>query len=97
MTRRHAAWQTTPGTIANLTATPSAGKITIKWSVSSGAAQYHLMRYVDGGWSGISNAITGTSRDDTNVVAGKSYKYRVRGRNGDVFGAWKESAAVTAK
>ena len=39
----------------------------------------------------------GTRYVDTTAEAGVTYQYRVRGRNGKVYGAYKAGGNVTAK
>ena len=90
-----------PGAIASLTATPSTGKIAVSWTSAANAAQYELQRraYSGGVWSSwatVSSTLTATGYNDTAVVGGTVYQYRVRGRSGSVCGAFKLGTSVKA-
>ncbi len=87
----------TPGAISSLTATAGAARITLKWSASSNAKQYLLQRQENGGaWTTIAPNITGTTYVDQAVKHNSSYLYRVRGRNGGLFGVFRTGTAVKA-
>ena len=88
-----------PGDIASVTVTPQAGgRITLSWSASANAKTYILQRHERGSsvWTTLAGSISGTSFTDSTGEAGKVYQYRVRGRNGNEFGAFKTSAEVAA-
>jgi uncharacterized repeat protein (TIGR02543 family) len=89
----------TPGTIASVTATASVGKITVSWTESEGATAYIIQRRVkdDTTWTTLKSNVTGTSFEDTTGEAGVVYQYRVRGRDGTVYGIFKVSSVVRAK
>ncbi len=88
---------TKPGAISSVTATPTAGKITVKWTASSGADTYLLQRQVDGGaWTTLATVSTLTYTD-TMVTKGTKYAYRVRPKNEAGYGTFKACSAVTAK
>ncbi len=88
-----------PGTIGSVTAKASAGKTTITWTASSGATAYIIQRRVKDGdaWTTLKSNVTGLSYEDTTGVAGTVYQYRVRGRNGTVYGPFKLSSVVRAQ
>ena len=71
---------TVPGTPANLTATPATGGISLAWSASSGATQYHLDRqHSSDGFvrvATLSSASTGYA--DSGLTSGQTYTYRLR-------------------
>ena len=88
----------TPGDISKVTVKASSGKITVTWTASSGAAGYIVQRKVKGGsWENLSTNVTELSFVDKNVKAGTVYQYRIRPRNGSIYGSFKASAEVTAK
>ena len=82
-----------------MTAKASAGKITVKWTASKGASSYFVQRRVKGEskWTTLKTGVKGISYVDTAVKAGVSYQYRVRGRRGKAYGAYKACSAVRAK
>ncbi len=88
-----------PGAIAAVTAKASAGKITVSWTASQGAAQYIIQRRVKDSttWTTLKSNVTGTSYTDTTGVAGTVYQYRVRGRNGTSYGPFKVCSVVRAQ
>ncbi len=95
------AYAATPGAIASLTATPSSGKIAVTWTSSANAAQYELQRRIYSGgvwssWATVSNTLTATSYNDTAVTGGTVYQYRVRGRNGSVYGSYRNGTSTKA-
>ena len=77
---------------------PTAGKITLKWTASSGAKQYLVQRQVSGTetWTTLATVST-TAYTDAAVTAGTKYAYRVRPKNDAGYGAFKACSAVTAK
>ncbi len=87
-----------PGEIASVTAAASGGKITVSWSASVNTAAYIVQRRVKGGdtWTTLKSNVIGTSYTDTTGVPGTVYQYRVRGRNGTVYGPFKLSSVVRA-
>ena len=90
---------TAPGAIASITATPTAGKVTVTWSAASGAASYRLARQKKGEstWVSLGGVLTGTSYTDTTAVAGTEYRYRVRAYNAAGSSDAKNSAYITAQ
>ncbi len=88
---------TKPGAISSVTAAPTAGKITVKWTASSGATMYLIQRQANGGaWTTLSTAYKSTAYSDTTVTKGNTYVYRVRGRNAEGYGDFRAGMAVTA-
>ncbi len=87
-----------PGAIASVTATASAGKITVAWKVSAGAATYTIQRqtYGETAWKTVRSGVSGLSYADTGVTGGTKYRYRVRGVNAAGSGAFKVSSYVAA-
>ncbi len=90
-----------PGAIASVTAAAVTGRINVSWRASANASQYVLQRRAQtngawGSWSNISTTLTGLSYADTAVTAGTLYQYRVRGRAGSAYGAYKVSSSVKA-
>ena len=87
-----------PGAISSVNISAKTGKITVAWTNSLGASAYFIQRQEDGGtWTTVNANYASTTYNDTAVTKGKTYAYRVRGRNGSAFGAYKVSASVTAK
>ncbi len=88
-----------PGAIASVTAAAAPGKINVSWSASAGATAYILQRRVKDSdtWTTLRSNITGLSYEDATGEAGVIYQYRVRGRNGTVYGPFKVSSVVRAK
>jgi hypothetical protein len=89
----------TPQAPETVTATATAGKITVNWSAVNGATKYLLQRrYNDGngwkGWSTISSTMTGTSYEDTKAVAGYTYQYRVYTYNGEWSATYTRAEVV---
>ena len=88
----------TPGDIKKVTVKATSGKITVTWTASSGAAGYIVQRRVKGGsWENLSTNVTGLKYVDKNVKAGTVYQYRIRPRNGNIYGNFKAGAEVTAQ
>jgi len=85
-----------PGAIASVTATASAGKITVKWAAATNAPQYIIQRRVkdDTVWTTLKSNVAATSYEDTTGTAGTIYQYRVRGRNGTTYGPFKLSSVA---
>ena len=83
-----------------LSATATAGKITVKWNAVNGAAKYAVYRKAAGetGWTRLTNTFTGTAYPDrsADLIAGTTYTYTVRACVG---GAWSgyDKAGVSAK
>ncbi len=88
-----------PGAIASVTAKAEAGKTTVTWSASSGAAAYIIQRRVkdSADWTTLKSNVTGLSYVDTTGVADTVYQYRVRGRDGTSYGSFKVSSVVRAQ
>jgi hypothetical protein len=89
----------TTGTIATAAATAAPGKITVTWTESEGATAYIIQRRVkdDTTWTTLKSNVTGLSYEDTTGEAGVVYQYRIRGRDGTVYGIFKVSSVVRAK
>ncbi len=90
-----------PGAVASMTATPSAGKITVSWSAAANADTYLLQRrlYAGGVWSSwgtLGSSLTARTYEDTTVAGGTVYQYRVRARNASGYGPFKNGTSVTA-
>ncbi|MBQ6116230.1 MAG: DUF2436 domain-containing protein, partial [Oscillospiraceae bacterium] len=60
-----------PGDIASVTATASAGKITVSWPAAAYAARYAVARQVSGSgsWKSLATDVTDTSFEDTTAEA----------------------------
>ncbi len=91
-----------PGAISSLTATVTTGKITLKWTASSGAATYLVQRraYQSGAWGNWTTVVSANKTltcTDAKVTKGTKYQYRVRGVNAAGAGSFKTGTAVTAK
>ncbi len=91
-----------PGAISSLTATVTAGKITLKWTASSGASTYLVQRraYQNGAWGNWSTVVSANKTltcTDSKVTKGTKYQYRVRGNNAAGAGSFKTGSALTAK
>ncbi len=83
-----------------ISASPSAGQITVKWNPVSGATKYAVYRKAagDSSWTRLSNSVTSTSYTDksADLKAGTTYYYTVRAY---VNGAWGgyDTIGVSAK
>jgi len=78
----------TPAAPAKVTATPVAGKVTVTWSASSGAAKYQLRRQPYGGSWEILGNLTTTSYTDTTAAAKTKYRYAVYAGNASGWSAY---------
>ena len=89
----------TPGDISKVTVKATSGKITVTWTASEGAAGYIVQRRVKGSdtWENLNTNVTALSYVDKTAKAGTTYQYRIRPRNGSIYGNFKASAEVTAK
>ncbi len=87
-----------PGTIASLTATAEAGKVTLRWESSSYAKVYILQRRTAGSarWQCVDYTVTDTFYTDESASPGTIYQYRVRGKNLTGYGSATLSGAVMA-
>ncbi len=87
-----------PGDITSVTATASAGKITVTWPAAEFASRYVVARQVSGStsWTALDSNVTATSYVDGTAAAGTAYRYRVRAYNDQGSGAAADSAFVTA-
>ncbi len=85
---------------ALISATASAGQITVKWSAFSGASKYAVYRKAAGenSWTRLTNTVTGTSYTDksSDLKAGTTYYYTVRAYVGSAWGSY-DTAGVSAK
>jgi len=86
---------------ATLTATVSAGAVELSWTAVSGAVRYELWTWWDEetGWQQIGgDSLTGLTYTHTEVTAGTTYHYAVRGRDAanDAVSGWSEYASATA-
>jgi hypothetical protein len=84
---------------ADLAATAtSMTTVSITWSAVPGATQYEVARRVSGGtspdWT-VVGIVTGTSQPDTDVVATKTYLYRVRAGDATTFSGQSSLDTVT--
>jgi cellulose 1,4-beta-cellobiosidase len=70
---------TAPGVPSRVSATAGSGRVTIKWTASSGAVTYNVKRSTTSGGSyvTIASGVTTTSYTDTAVTRGKTYYYVV--------------------
>ena len=85
---------------SSLTATPAAGAVELSWTEVSGAVRYDLRTWWDAaiGWQQIGgDSLTGTTYTHTEVTAGVTYYYAVRGLDaaGDAVSAWSDYATAT--
>ncbi len=81
-----------------VSATASAGQITVKWNTFSRATRYAVYRKTSGGsWTLLSNTVTGTSYVDksADLKEGTTYYYTVRAYVGNVWGGY-DNAGVSA-
>jgi hypothetical protein len=87
-----------PGPV-NLAATAtSTTTVSITWSAVPGATNYEVARLVSGGVSPVWTVVgidSGTSQPDTDLVATKTYLYRVRAGDGTTFSSQSSLDAVT--
>jgi len=86
----------TPGAISSVTAKAEAGKITVTWTASENATAYIIQRRVkdDTKWTTLKSSVTELKFEDKTGEAGTIYQYRVRGRNGTVYGPFKLSSVA---
>ena len=85
---------------SSLTATPAAGAVELSWTEVSGAVRYDLRTWWDAaiGWQQIGgDSLTGTTYTHTEVTAGVTYYYAVRGMDaaGEAVSAWSDYATAT--
>ena len=85
---------------SSLTATPAAGAVELSWTEVSGAVRYDLRTWWDAaiGWQQIGgDSLTGTTYTHTEVTAGVTYYYAVRGLDaaGVAVSAWSDYASAT--
>ena len=87
-----------PGDILSVTATATAGKISVSWPEAEGAARYVVARQASGSsWSILNSNLTDASYEDLTAAAGTKYRYRVRAYNAaGASGAAANSEYVTA-
>ena len=83
-----------------LTATPAADAVELSWTEVSGATRYALYTWWDAaiGWQQIGgDSLTGTTYTHTEVTAGLTYYYAVRGMDaaGEAVSAWSEFPSAT--
>jgi len=74
---------TVTGAPSGVSATASSGKVTVKWSSTSGASSYIVLRSTTSGTTGsaIASGVTATSFADTAVTHGTKYYYTVVATN----------------
>ncbi len=91
------AYVLTPGPIANVAAAANGDVISVSWSSADDADSYYLQKQVDGGnWTLVSSSLTSRTYSDSDVAAGHTYRYRVRGRKGtSSYGPYTMSQQVT--
>jgi hypothetical protein len=88
---------TAPGPIPGYSIAAAPGKITLKWQSAPRATAYVLQRRkVGGSWTTLSSGLRENIYVDTAIVAGTDYEYRVRGRNGTVYGPFRAFGPITA-
>jgi hypothetical protein len=81
-----------PAKPAGLTASATTTtQVQITWNPSPGATQYELVRAAPASGYGDPIPVAGTSYVDTNVTAGKTYRYKVR-----AVDAWSRRSPYTA-
>ncbi len=77
------AYVLTPGPVATVTAAANGDVISVSWSSADDADSYYLQKQVDGGtWTLVSSSLKSRTYSDSDVAAGHTYRYRVRGRKG---------------
>ncbi len=79
---------------------PEGTGVSIEWSAVDNALRYGLYRCVNdenawGEWTEISTELTAVNYVDTNIVDGKSYRYRVNAWDANGCGYFSASAEVT--
>ncbi len=84
----------------SISATAAAGKVTVKWAAVTGATKYRVFRQTKSGSTWTTQEALGysttTSYDDTTVVAGTQYRYRVRAYGAGGWSGYSNFATVTA-
>ncbi len=84
-----------PGSVASVRTVGAAGRNTVSWAASSYATCYVLQRQRNNGaWETLKTNLAACSYVDTDVAAGGTYRYRVRGRNALGYGEYKAGASV---
>ena len=85
-----------PSRIESISAIAKKGEINITWTKSNNSSKYILQRRVVGetNWRTLNSGIVSTSFTDTTIVENTLYQYRVRGRNGSVYGPFSLSSSV---
>ena len=84
-----------PGTPVKLTATENSA--TIKWSSVKNSKGYYVYRYdvVSGAYKNVGSTTTATEFKDTGLLAGTTYKYKVKAYNKTTsMVAWSEYSSV---
>lgn len=72
-----------PAAPIGLTATPGAGKVTLNWTASAGAATYNIYRGPSSGAeTSLTTGVASTSYADSSAVNGATYYYQVTAANG---------------
>ena len=87
----------TPAVPQNLTATVSAGQVTLTWRAAANAANYELRAWdsVSRRWDTIGRALTATTFTHSVVTDERHYEFQVRALNANrVHSAWSESLSV---
>ena len=84
------------GRPASVTVTRVDGILRVSWDAASGATHYHITYTSDHkkSWSLSSLNHKSTSISIAGVDNAKTYYVAVRGRSGNTFGAWRDSAAA---
>ncbi|HLP76248.1 MAG TPA: cellulase family glycosylhydrolase [Candidatus Paceibacterota bacterium] len=84
---------------SGLTATASAGQVSLSWNAASNAVSYNLYRASQsGGGSSIAPVVTGitnTSYTDTNLTSGLTFYYQVVGVNASGLSGFSPEAKAT--
>jgi fibronectin type 3 domain-containing protein len=84
-----------PGAPAGLSAAPANGRVTLSWSVATGAAGYQVLRSSNGSAEAPVGETSATTLIDSTVANGATYQYAVRSTA--AVGASDESAQVAAR
>ncbi len=80
--------------VEGVTATAGDDSITIEWTAVAGADGYRIRRNDGTGWKNYAD-VTENSYEDTNVEAGKKYRYAVYVKINNVWGAASDIVAAT--
>ena len=75
----------------------SGNQVALSWAASTGVTTYHVERQGAGdvAFSEIAGSVTGTTFNDTSVLPGATYQYRVRAQNAAGFSGYSNTASAT--